>query len=69
MTKQNPPAPADVRAARISAGMTQSTAAGLVHANLRAWQMWEAGDRRMHPAMWELWQIKSARPTNSLQPD
>jgi hypothetical protein len=25
----------------------------------RSWQQWEAGDRRMHPAFWELFQRKS----------
>jgi len=32
----------------------------LVHVALRTWQQWEAGDRRMHPAFWELFRIKSA---------
>jgi len=26
----------------------------------RAWQQWETGDRNMHPAFWELAQIKTA---------
>jgi DNA-binding transcriptional regulator YiaG len=55
------PTPADVRAARESAGMTQTEAAAVVYCTLRAWQDWESGERRMHPATWELWQIKTKR--------
>jgi putative transcriptional regulator len=64
------PTPADVRAARLAAALTQSAAAAVVHASLRAWQQWEAGDRAMHPGLWELFQIKtpSAAPTQTPQP-
>jgi putative transcriptional regulator len=54
------PAPAAIRAARDDAGLTQTQAAGLVHGTLRAWQEWEAGNRRMHPGLWELYRIKLA---------
>lgn len=54
------PAPESVKAARESAGLTQTAAAELVHSTCRSWQQWEAGDRRMHPAVWELFRIKSA---------
>ena len=59
------PSPAEIRAAREAAGLTQSEAAKLVHANLRAWQRWEADEattetaRRMHPGLWELFRIKA----------
>lgn len=52
------PAPADIRAAREAAGLTQTEAGALVHTTCRTWQQWEAGDRRMHPAFWELFRIK-----------
>lgn len=52
------PAPADIRAARESAGMTQTQAAQLIYSTMRAWQEWEAGNRRMHPGLWELFRIK-----------
>lgn len=58
------PAPQDVRAAREAAGLTQAQAAALVHSALRSWQQWEAGDRQMHPALWELFTIKASRPAN-----
>ena len=40
--------------------LTQTQAAQLVHGTLRTWQQWEAGDRRMHPGLWELFQLKTA---------
>ncbi|MCD0280446.1 hypothetical protein JWH04_16170 [Xanthomonas melonis] len=39
--------------------MTQTQAAELVHSTLRAWQTWEAGDRAMHPGIWELFRLKT----------
>lgn len=55
------PTPAQIRAARVAAGLTQTEAAALIYATLRTWQDWEAGKRRMHPAFWELWRAKSSR--------
>lgn len=54
------PSPAAIRAAREAAGLSQTSAAELVHGSLRAWQQWEAGDRRMHPGLWELFRLKIA---------
>jgi len=54
---RNPP-PDDIRAARELAGLTQTEAAALLHTTCRVWQQWEAGDRRMHPAFWQLFNIK-----------
>lgn len=53
------PTPAEVRAAREAAGLSQTAAGALVHTTCRTWQQWEAGDRRMHPAFFELFCIKS----------
>jgi len=52
------PSPADIRAGREAAGLSQTAAAALLHTGCRTWQQWEAGDRRMHPAFWELFNIK-----------
>ena len=52
------PTPEQVRAARDAAGMTQTQAATLIHSTMRAWQEWEAGNRRMHPGLWELFRSK-----------
>lgn len=54
------PSPEAIREAREAAGLTQTEAAALIYSGLRAWQEWEAGARRMHPAMWELWRMKVA---------
>ena len=54
------PAPAAIQAARETTGLTQTEAARLVHSSLRAWQQWEAGDRRMHAGLWELFRLKTA---------
>ncbi len=55
------PDPSEIRAEREVAHLTQTAAAELIHSTCRTWQQWEAGDRRMHPAFWELFQIKAAR--------
>lgn len=52
------PSPQEIKAARDAAGLSQTAAAELVHSGLRTWQQWEAGDRRMHPGLWELFQLK-----------
>lgn len=58
------PSPAEVRAAREAAGLTQAQASSLVYASLRNWQQWEQTEgtssaRRMHPAIWELFRVKA----------
>lgn len=54
------PTPEAIRTAREAAGLSQTAAGALVHTTVRTWQQWEAGDRRMHPAFWELFRIKSS---------
>jgi putative transcriptional regulator len=53
------PGPAEVIAARAAAGLTQIACAQLIHCGLRSWQDWEAGERQMHPAFWELFCTKA----------
>lgn len=52
------PTPAEIRAARELAGLTQTEAASLIYCSMRGWQEWEGGTRRMHPAFWELFKLK-----------
>jgi|JI9StandDraft_1071089.scaffolds.fasta_scaffold06362_12 DNA-binding transcriptional regulator YiaG len=52
------PTPEEIRDARSRIGHSQKAAADMIHATERAWQEWEAGNRRMHPGLWELFQIK-----------
>jgi len=51
--------PAAIRAAREAAGLTQPQAAALVHTDARSWRRWELGERAMHPAFWDLFNIKT----------
>lgn len=53
------PTPERLKSARKALGYTQKEAAELVHVSLRAWQLWEAGDRRVPPGIWELYVIKA----------
>ncbi len=52
------PTPKLIKSSRLAMGYTQKEAAALVHVSLRAWQLWEAGDRKMPAAAWELCVIK-----------
>ena len=61
-----PPSPAAVVAAReavqanLSCGITaaQDWCAERLHTSRRAFQQWETGERRMHPAFFDLLSIK-----------
>jgi len=55
------PLPADIVDARLKAKLSMRDAAKLIHATERAWLYWETGQRRMHPAMWELFKSKAGR--------
>lgn len=52
------PKPDVIRSGREAVGLTQTEAAAIIFCNLRSWQQWEAGERRMHPAFWQLWKMK-----------
>lgn len=56
------PAPDQIRRAREAAGLTQTQAAALIYCTLSAWQRWEAGERSMHPAFWELFLSRETTP-------
>lgn len=66
--KVESPTPEQVKAARLEAGLSQTAAANLIHCHWQAWVKWEhydktdkAQSRRMHPGLWELFQIKAAK--------
>lgn len=59
-TESESPNATEIRARREAAQLTQTSAGVLVHSSLRAWQQWEAGDRKMHPGLWELFLIKTS---------
>lgn len=60
------PSPEQVKALRakvqerdqVGASEAQNRCALLVHTNPRSWRKWEQGERKMHPAFWELARIK-----------
>jgi DNA-binding transcriptional regulator YiaG len=52
------PSPKEITVTRQAAQLTQTEAGELIYASLRTWQQWEAGDRRMPPAFWELFKLK-----------
>lgn len=52
------PTPAEIMRLREDAGMTQDQIGALLYSGRRTWQDWEAGERRMHPASWELVTVK-----------
>jgi len=55
------PTSSEIRAARELAGLDVPAAAKVVHSSATAWQECEAGTRRMHPATFELFQIKTGQ--------
>jgi DNA (cytosine-5)-methyltransferase 1 len=61
------PSTEEIRAARDALGLTQQEAAKVVHSSLNAWQQWEQGVRRMHPAFWNLFQLKTKRTLKAAQ--
>lgn len=48
------PRPDEIRQARLNLTLTVKEAAATVWSTASAWAQWEAGDRRMHAATWEL---------------
>ena len=54
-----PPKPSDVLSAREKTGLTQQDAATMIYATRSAWARWEAGERAMHPAFFELFLLKT----------
>lgn len=59
---QSSPSPAEIRAARKAAGLTQARAAQLIHCSRSSWAEWESGVSKMHPAFWELFLLKTGQP-------
>jgi putative transcriptional regulator len=64
-SKANPgprsPTKDEVIAARERSGLTPGDAAKLIYSTTKSWERWEAGERPMHPAMFELFELKAAK--------
>lgn len=52
-----------IKLARASAGLTQKQAGEVVMCTSRAWEQWECGNRRMHPALFDYFLIKTKQNT------
>lgn len=59
-TRKVPPCPQpfELVAARERYNLSQAEAGALLYASGEAWSMWERGDRKMRPALWELFRRK-----------
>jgi putative transcriptional regulator len=53
------PSAEEIFALRSALGLTQAASAELVCYTLRAWQFCEAGQRKMHPGIWQLFGLKT----------
>ncbi len=53
--------PKQIKSKRLALGLTQTKAADVIYSKLRTWQDWESGRNTMHPALWELFLIKTKR--------
>ena len=56
---QPSPNPTEIRENRRSKGLTQAQAASIIHVALITWQNYEQGNRKIHPAFWELFTLKT----------
>ncbi len=59
----NAPSAFEITAARAAAELTQADAAALLFVEARTWQRWEAGERGMLPALFELFLLKTKQRT------
>lgn len=59
--------PAEIKAARTAANLTQTQAGSAVGGTLRTWQDWESGRRAMPVAAWDLFLLHTGQhPTHVL---
>lgn len=61
MVKDTGPSPDEIKELRTALGLTFREAAEIIHVTLRGWQAYESGERRMHLAFWELFQMKTKK--------
>ncbi len=55
------PTPEEIIAARKKVKLTQEEEAGAVHKAMRTWRQYEAGDRELDPALFELFLLKTGQ--------
>lgn len=59
---KTPPLPDQIKVMRLQYELTQEQAASLIYGTGRTWQDWECGKRKMHPGLFELFELKLAQP-------
>ncbi len=67
MKRGTTPTAEQVKAARTKYGFTQTQAGALVYYTLSGWQRIEQGERELHPAIWEYWQIRAKEAAANLK--
>ncbi len=55
------PTPEEIKQRRVDSGLSQTNAGKLIHSNLKSWQRWEYDKNDMHPALWELFVLKTKK--------
>ncbi len=60
-TEKSSPTGDEIRTARERSKLTQTEAAAVIYGTLRGWQDYEGEQRRMHPGLFELFQIKTGQ--------
>ena len=58
---QPSPNPLEIKTIRKTLGLTQAQAASIISVALITWQNYEQGNRKIHPAFWELFTLKTAQ--------
>ena len=62
------PTPEQIKNARLLCGLTQTQAAQMIHVDMTTWQRYEYGNRKIPPASWELFLIKTGQIALQIQP-
>lgn len=57
----NNPSPQLILRARLASGLSQTKAAAVVWCQIRAWQQWEVGERKMQIGLFELFCLKTGQ--------
>lgn len=56
--KPESPSPEKIKSTRLQYELSTEKAAALIYRTARNWQQWEAGQRKMDVALWELFSYK-----------
>lgn len=57
--KMELPVADEIKRIRVELGLTQKVASQLIYVSLNCWQKYEKGTRKISPAAWELFRLKT----------